>query len=820
MDGLDSGSGVKKALGTEDLKQFGDNSTGGAVFDASQYAFFGNDVVEEVELGGLEDEEDESPIDGQYTKDFLFDKEEGEDSRTLSGVDDLASTFSKLNRDADGFGNTGTITDSGSRQNSFVAEWSQGQGEDYPNWYSRQILDSDAMSDSKGWATQNFSSQHLVEQKNLHRTASYPEPQHQQHQPHHHQQFSSEPILVPKSSYSSYPRPGGRSPEQHLGHLNIPYHSGGLQMGSSPNLPSFPSSQPQLAGMHHGSPQFAANMSQFRPVLPVNDRPPSQWMNRQNMFPGDSSGILNDMPPRQLPQQQYPQQNGLMRPHMMPQLQGPQNRLPHPMQPPLGHLQGMQPQLFNSHLSRSPSLGQYDTFLGIGDLRDGRTGSAHGNRQNIRFHQQGFDNMVQRREFGWPHFRSKYMTSDEIENILRMQLAATHSNDPYVDDYYHQARLAKKSAGAKLKHHFCPNHLRDLPPRARANNEPHAFLQVDALGRVPFSSIRRPRPLLEVDPPNSSNSGNLEQKDPDKPLEQEPMLAARVTIEDGLCLLLDVDDIDRYLEFNQFQDGGNQLRQRRQALLEGLAASLQLVDPLDKNGHKGGLSSQDNFVFLRIISLPKGRKLLARYLQLLFPGSELMRIVCMTIFRHLRSLFGVLSADRETAETTNKLTKIIEFCIHRMDLGPASACLAAVSCSSEQPPLRPLGSPAGDAASIVLKSTLDRATELLRANNYNNSSMALWRASFDEFFNLLMKHCVRKYDGIMQALNSQHFASEMSEAAAQAIVREMPIELLRASFPHISEQQKRILMEFLKQSMLGSSDAGTDSHQKSESFLS
>lgn len=28
------------------------------MFDASQYAFFGNDVVEEVELGGLEEEDE------------------------------------------------------------------------------------------------------------------------------------------------------------------------------------------------------------------------------------------------------------------------------------------------------------------------------------------------------------------------------------------------------------------------------------------------------------------------------------------------------------------------------------------------------------------------------------------------------------------------------------------------------------------------------------------------------------------------------------------------------------------------------------------
>ncbi|KAH0854410.1 hypothetical protein HID58_073734 [Brassica napus] len=363
----------------------------------------------------------------------------------------------------------------------------------------------------------------------------------------------------------------------------------------------------------------------------------------------------------------------------------------------------------------------------------------------------------------------------------------------------------EESAGANLKHHFCPNHLRDLlHPRARTNNEPHAFLQVDALGRVPFSSIRRPRPLLEMDPPNSTKSGDADNKATDKPLDEEPMLAARVCIEDGLNLLLDVDDIDRFLQFSQLHDGGNQLKQKRQALLESLAVSLQLVDPLAKNGQS---RSQDDFIFQRIISLPKGRKLLVRYLQLIFPGSDLMRIVCMGIFRHLRSLFGVLSSDPDIAKTTNKLANVVNSCIHKMELGPISACLAAVSCSSEQPPLRPLGSPVGDGASTVLKSTLDRASELLRGNNFNNAGMALWRASFNEFYNLLMRYCISKYDGIMQSLNSQlppEFASEISDAAAQAIVREMPIELLRSSFPHIDEQQKRLLMEFLKQSMLGS----------------
>lgn len=49
---------------------------GNSVFDASQYAFFGSHVVEEVELGGLDDEEEDGfPLPG-IGEDFAFDKEE------------------------------------------------------------------------------------------------------------------------------------------------------------------------------------------------------------------------------------------------------------------------------------------------------------------------------------------------------------------------------------------------------------------------------------------------------------------------------------------------------------------------------------------------------------------------------------------------------------------------------------------------------------------------------------------------------------------------------------------------------------------------
>ncbi|KAE8677324.1 obg-like ATPase 1-like isoform X1 [Hibiscus syriacus] len=777
---------------SKDLKQLGDNSKGGTLFDASQYAFFGNDVLEEVELGGLDDDEEDLPAIELDEEEFLFDREEGGILRSSSQIDDLESTFSKLNTVVSRPRGSGIIGDRGSRESSSVAEWAH--GEEFPYWLDQQALETESIPEGKHWSSQPLPN---LDPKHLLRTSSYPEPQQQQSQ-HHHLHFSSEPFLVPKSSYTSYPPPSGKSPQaspnQHSVQLNIPYMVGGSQMSSSSNLSTISNSHPQMPGLHHG---YGGNMAQLVPGLSVNNRASDQWGSQPKLYGGNGSGVLNNML-----QQQISHQNGLIRPQLMPQMQVHQQRLQHPLPPSPNHMSGIQSQLFNPHHSVSPPLmNQFEAVLGIGDLRDHRPKSAQKGRQNPRFSQQGFN-------IGWPQFRAKYMLPDEIEGILRMQLAATHSNDPYVDDYYHQACLARKSAGAKLRHHFFPTHLRDLPPRARANAEPHAFLQVDALGRVPFSSIRRPRPLLEVDPPNSSSVDNNNQKASDMPLEQEPMLAARVTIEDGLCLLLDVDDIDRFLQFNQLQDGGAQLRHRRQVLLEEFAASLQLVDPLGKNGPTDELAQKDDLVFLRIASLPKGRKLLARYLQLLFLDGELMRVVCTAIFHHLRFLFGGLPSDPGAVETTTNLVKVVSSCVHEMDLHALSFCLAAVVCSSEQPPLRPLGSPAGDAASFILKCVLDRATKLVTdfraCSDYSMSNQSLWKASFDEFFNLLAKYCLNKYDTVMQSLRMQvkpNMVIDESDAA-KAIKREMPIDLLQACLPHISEQQKKLLWDLSQRSML------------------
>ncbi|CAN1259818.1 Protein PAT1 homolog 2 [Linum perenne] len=454
-------------------------------------------------------------------------------------------------------------------------------------------------------------------------------------------------------------------------------------------------------------------------------------------------------------------------------------------------------------------------MLGSGNGRDQiKPKPSHRGRHNSRSSQHGSDSGGSSQR-SVVQFRSKHMTSEEIESILKMQHAATHGNDPYVDDYYHQARLAKRSTGsARSKHHFCPSVLKEQHhsrSRSNSSSEQQQSYHVDALGKVPIPTIRRPRALLEAGPVLADGSEQV----------SEPMLAARVMIEDGLSVLIDVEDIDRYLLFNQPQDGGAQHRRRRQILLETLASALQLVDPLGQSG-KNPTMGQEDIVFLRLASMPKGRQLISKFLQLLIPGNNLVRIVSMAVFRHLRFLFGGVPSDPEAARTSVHLTKIVCSCISGMDLHALSACLVAVVCSSEQPPFRPLGSPAGDGASVVLKSVLERATYLLTDPQASIScpvpNFTFWQASFDEFFDMLTKYCLAKYETILQSVYAK-----MPADVHAATKREMPVELLRACLPHTNEKQMEFLRRFgqKRSSMTGLSIApGSSGLVSSESVKS
>jgi DNA topoisomerase 2-associated protein PAT1 len=461
-----------------------------------------------------------------------------------------------------------------------------------------------------------------------------------------------------------------------------------------------------------------------------------------------------------------------------------------------------------------PSAPPFDRADGR-DYYDGREYYHDYHQQNRRPYKQGsyVSHNIHNKNTGRQPFRSKYMSADEIESIARIQLAATHINDPYIDDYYHQASQAKLAGGSPHgRRPFAPFHLRDSTSHRRSPALQPTFVPVDGLGKVAFSSIRRPRPLLEVD----DSSGGDTNKDVVRPLEQEPMLAARIAIEDGLCSLLDVDDIDRFLSVSQLPDGGAQLRRQRQMILESLAALLQLVDPPRGNNGSGSFETnaqiigddrKDDFVFLRlVVSLSKGRKMVCRYLKLLPQGSLLVQIVCTAVFRHLRFLFGLPQNDPNAARATTELAETVANCVSRMNLNSLRACLAAVVSTPEHPPLKLFAGGPSDGASLVLKSVLNRATSLLTNPGipFPPEDRAMWQVVFDHFFHLLYTFCTNKFDSILCSLamsSSGGHPLSINTLAAEAMTKEMPIELLRSSLPHMNEHQRKSLLEFTQRSV-------------------
>jgi len=287
------------------------------------------------------------------------------------------------------------------------------------------------------------------------------------------------------------------------------------------------------------------------------------------------------------------------------------------------------------------------------------------------------------------HHGAKMMDAYEIDQILRIQYSATHSGHPYAEDYYHQA-WANRHLGGRNAAGFAPEALRELgagggeaaaaaaaaaaaggaAPGAASGAGPGAtrvFADLSGLGKVVLNNIRTPRMLMDVGEtgaaPAAAASGGGKRGGgagrpasgaaSHRPLQQEPLLAARIMVEDCVGLLLDVDDIDRTfaqavaLALEQgagpearraLPASASELRARRSALLCGIIRSLRVQESnaafLGGGGKKGGggkgksggdaaaTAGAEDRVLRRVCALSKGRAMLARALRLLNPPRD------------------------------------------------------------------------------------------------------------------------------------------------------------------------------------------------------
>ena len=62
-----------------------------------------------------------------------------------------------------------------------------------------------------------------------------------------------------------------------------------------------------------------------------------------------------------------------------------------------------------------------------------------------------------------------------------------------------QAYVFKHRSGRNLGW-FAPDRMREIGPTEKVGMEQTAFAKLEGLGKIPFSNIRRPRPLMDLEP--------------------------------------------------------------------------------------------------------------------------------------------------------------------------------------------------------------------------------------------------------------------------------------------------------------------------------
>eukprot|EP00213_Chloropicon_mariensis_P003283 CAMPEP_0197474216 /NCGR_PEP_ID=MMETSP1309-20131121/5678_1 /TAXON_ID=464262 /ORGANISM="Genus nov. species nov., Strain RCC998" /LENGTH=679 /DNA_ID=CAMNT_0043013765 /DNA_START=222 /DNA_END=2261 /DNA_ORIENTATION=- len=396
------------------------------------------------------------------------------------------------------------------------------------------------------------------------------------------------------------------------------------------------------------------------------------------------------------------------------------------------------------------------------------------------FHQQNNYNQQlharnKRPSYHW--YTSSIMSKDEIDTLLRIQWAATHAGRPYFEDYYYLAFL--KKAG-ELKGKFSPVEVFGGPTQ-ETGKRGEKYLAVEGLGKIPLSNIRRPKPMMDFGDVGASGEG----AEGNKSLDQEPLLAARVLIEDCLGLLLDVDDVDRMLDEREVdEENAEELNKRRVALLDSILSSFNL--PQSPSG-----DDEDDSVFIYIAHLRKGQKLISGLINKSGSGAEANQIL-WSVFRNMNLLFdGNYAASSPMAG----LSMAVAESISKLDIVGVCQSLAAFlagDCKTQGLPIKP-SAELFDCAGHVLCALLSRASGLGLGVTPSPSSysmdppppnlVAAWAGAVNAFFQILEAH--------MESLISAGGDN------TEQVRKQVPVVLIRAMLPHAEDSQRDKLRQFL-----------------------
>ena len=584
----------------------------------------------------------------------------------------------------------------------------------------------------------------------------------------------------------------------------IPPHHQQLQQQQPgmPPLPGFfqqpPPQQQQQPGMPPPPPPgfFQQQQQQPPPGMPPMQQPQQQPMTLAQLEARmNTSARIGDYPPQQqphmmTPQQQQQQQQQLQQP---PPATGwgtiPANQQLQAPKAPKSLLQIQQEQQQQQKVEQRAQQAAHASqhmlagggavpAMGQGGIMRHETRHSVGQQHNKMTWQQRGEappGMRQPRGAGGPSpparrrvRESRWMSVEELEQILRIGWAATHTQTPYVEDYVSCALCEKYGKPYYINSRvipFLPDTLRSSLPGSIANKGEVMYLELEGMGKVPVANIKTPKPIMDL--VMSGGGGDEGGATGSRSLLKDPLVAVRKMVEDGFQLCQDVEDVDRTLRgSNQPPETAEKLVRRRALLLEGLVASMMLSDeprPPAKPSDGSGVAFDKDIYFAKLTSIPKGTRLMAKCISLAPRGSPACRKLVYATLRHCRRLGmpkpPAAGSDAEAGRRYGELRAAsgmlvagVVAAVMAFDADVIANCLCALAkgdlfTSSEPlptpldpPPLPGRASPPG--AGVLLAAVCGRASQvgLMGGSSpapVSESSLSLYRESFTKLEPLL-----------------------------------------------------------------------------------
>ncbi|XP_069110697.1 protein PAT1 homolog 1-like [Argopecten irradians] len=532
------------------------------------------------------------------------------------------------------------------------------------------------------------------------------------------QQVPQMPIHHPRSPYSVPPHmppplpgspayigsPAGQGPPRF--HQRVPPGFSPIQaqhllegrrsplMGATP--PAVGS--PGVMGQHRGSPQITgvSPITRLTPSPPPGAGIPNLFQSpvqARMMSPLARGAIMSPMGNR-LPSQPIgiPRQQLQQRP---PSNQSPYNNSPGGHYPSGSSPSGPYPSpgpnhspagprgSYHSHGDRGPHP-QGDRYTPQGDRGRDRGYHQRGDRytpQGERFHrgrgiQRGYHNNNNRnyRDNRYDYMNCVYynnhrryysyqndqenrpsdeyaglMTKKEKDWIIKIQLMQLQTDNPYLDDFYYTTYMLKKKMleRQKMTQNGISNSEDDpkliIPSLGKLETRAYKPAQFEgSLGRLTTSSVHNPRQIIDVRS-HVQQSDDSDGKNTSKELRRSRQLL--MEIEKGYDLLLEVDDIEKRI-----------LALPEESRIPLATERLELLHSL----HTYLTHENSSEHFLSVMSLRKGRKLVARVIPLL--DKELSESVISFVLRNLQALIKRDQKEEGLMLLHNPVTQVLDTC--------------------------------------------------------------------------------------------------------------------------------------------------------------